>query len=327
MIDIKVYFVIIYMGFVIFTISCETDRIHEEIDYRSEMRQFVEDISLYGKSVHPGFFIIPQNGQELLTYNGDASGEPVLSYLNAIDGVGREDLFYGYVGDDKATPIKERNYMLPFLALAEREGIEVLTIDYCSTESKMDQSYRANNQKGFISFSADHRALDTIPVYPPVPFNWNNRNIRSLSEASNFLYLINPGFFSSHQKMLEAISETNYDLLIIDLFDNNGEKLTADELKILKQKSNGSSRLVIAYMSIGEAEDYRYYWQRQWNHKPPVWLDRENPQWEGNFKVRYWEPSWQKIILGDNESYFDMILQTGFDGVYLDIIDAFEYFE
>lgn len=34
-----------------------------------------------------------------------------------------------------------------------------------------------------------------------------------------------------------------------------------------------------------------------------------------------------EIIYGNNNSYVKKILDAGFDGVYLDIIDAFEYFE
>ncbi|MFQ5795846.1 MAG: endo alpha-1,4 polygalactosaminidase [Candidatus Bipolaricaulia bacterium] len=95
----------------------------------------------------------------------------------------------------------------------------------------------------------------------------------------------------------------------------------------LKTKANGGSRLVIAYMSIGEAEDYRYYWQAEWKPNPPSWLAEENPDWPGNYKVRYWDRNWQNVIYESNDSYLKKILDAGFDGVYLDIIDAFEYFE
>ena len=85
--------------------------------------------------------------------------------------------------------------------------------------------------------------------------------------------------------------------------------------------------MVVAYMSIGEAEDYRYYWQSTWKNDKPIWLAKENPNWPGNYKVRYWEEEWQSIIYGNNDSYLKKIIDAGFDGVYLDIIDAFEYFE
>jgi len=89
----------------------------------------------------------------------------------------------------------------------------------------------------------------------------------------------------------------------------------------------GGKRLVIAYMSIGEAEEYRYYWKDEWESDPPSWLKEENRDWEGNYKVEYWDPDWQGIIYGSTDAYLDKIVDKGFDGVYLDIIDAFEYFE
>ncbi len=307
--------------------SAQTDSRLKGIDYRSEMRSFVEEISLYGKSENERFVIIPQNGQELLTYSGEAQGESVQSYMDAIDGVGREDLFYGYTGDDKETPENAKSYMLPFLDLAESEGLEVLTIDYCSTVSKIEKSYEFNKERGYISFSADSRGLEDIPVYPSVPRNLNSRNIGSLAEAENFLYLINPEKYISAEDMITELSGTNYDILIIDLFDNDGNKLTSDDISRLKQKANGGCRLVIAYMSIGEAEEYRHYWASAWESLPPLWLDEENPYWEGNYKVKYWEPDWKDIIFGNPEAYLDLILESGFDGAYLDIIDAFEHFE
>ena len=104
---------------------------------------------------------------------------------------------------------------------------------------------------------------------------------------------------------------------------------------MLKTKKKGSSRLVIAYMSIGEAETYRYYWHKSWDNNgdgradpgAPDWLTEENPDWEGNYKVHYWDPGWQSIIFGNDNSYLKSIIDRGFDGVYLDIIDAFGYFE
>lgn len=51
------------------------------------------------------------------------------------------------------------------------------------------------------------------------------------------------------------------------------------------------------------------------------------PHWDGNYKVRYWYSEWQDLICGPEDSYLSRILNAGFDGVYLDIIDAFDYFE
>jgi len=115
--------------------------------------------------------------------------------------------------------------------------------------------------------------------------------------------------------------------VIIDLFDDDGVSLSHNDVSSLKVKEDGGRRLVIAYMSIGEAEDYRYYWKPEWKADPPTWLEAENPNWEGNYEVRYWDPDWQRIIYGNDDSYLKRIIDAGFDGVYLDIIDAFEHFE
>ena len=245
--------------------------------------------------------------------------------------MGREDLFYGYDADDVATPAEDNAAMLAFMDLAETQGVEVLTTDYCSTFEKMDNSYTWNEDHLFISFAADSRDLDTIPTHPAVPHNVNTEDVFTLSDAQNFLYLLDPSHYTSKTEYLNAIDGTNYDLVIMDLFfedgDGNTIALTSEDLAPLKTKANGGARLLICYMSIGEAEDYRFYWNDSWDVGDPSWLAEENPSWAGNYKVEYWDTEWQAVIYGSDGAYLDKILDAGFDGVYLDIIDAYEYFE
>ena len=190
----------------------------------------------------------------------------------------------------------------------------------------MDDSYLKNKNAGYVSFAANQRDLNNIPNYPATIHQENNATITSMSQVKNFLYLLDPSNFPDKNSFISAITATNYDLLIMDLFFDN-EEFTLSEINQLKNKANGGKRLVISYMSIGEAEDYRYYWQQSWNTSKPSWLDTENPDWEGNYKVKYWNSDWQSIIYGNNNSYLYKRLNAGFDGVYLDIIDAFEYYE
>lgn len=293
--------------------------------YREQMRLFVINISNYAKEKNSSFVIIPQNGHELLT--DEESGNLYLEdYIKAIDGTGREDLFYGYDEDNEPTPSDESEYLIELLDIAKGNSKVNLVTDYCWTHSYMDNSYQKNYQKGYISFAASSRDLDEIPDYPSTPYNKNNSNISSLSGAANFLYLLDPSGFSSRADYLASLAQTDYDIFIIDAFyDEN--LLSNTEIARLKTKQNGGSRLVISYMSIGEAEDYRYYWKTDWNSNKPAWMDEENPDWEGNYKVKYWEADWQAVIYGSSSAYLDKILDAGFDGVYLDIIDAFEYYE
>lgn len=308
--------------------SCNKDNDPDNaIDYKQEMRDFVIGISQYSKSVKSDFIVIPQNGIELVTDNGEETGRPQTAYLNAIDANGQEDLFYGYDNDDQATPTEVTAYLKAFLDISKEKGKIILVTDYCFTHSKMTNSYSENSNHNYISFAADHRGLDNIPAFPDPIYNENDEVIVRISEVKNFLYLINPESFISKKDFIDAVTSTNYDLLIMDLFFNDGTEFTSSEIDKLRNKANGGKRLVISYMSIGEAEDYRYYWQNSWKKGNPEWLSTENPDWEGNFKVKYWEKEWQDIIYGNDNSYLKKILESNFDGVYFDIIDGFEYFE
>lgn len=296
-------------------------------DFRQEMRDFVIDISNYARTFKNDFIVIPQNGIELVSANGESNGALSTTYVNAIDGHGQEDLYYGYNHDDQTTPSQENQYLRSFLDKSKNAGNVILVTDYCSTQSKMDDSYSQNQNAGYVSFAANHRELNNIPEYPPSLPGENSENIRKLSDVANFLYLINPENFNSKEAFIEAVTATNYDLLIMDLFFHDNTVFSADEIEQLRNKSNGSKRLVICYMSIGEAENYRYYWQTGWKPGNPSWLDVENPDWAGNYKVKYWEKEWRDIIFGNDSSYLKKIINSEFDGVYLDIIDAFEYYE
>lgn len=296
----------------------------EDRNFRQDMREFVIGISQKAKGVKPDFAIIPQNGIELVTENGEADGSISQAYLNAIDGNGQEDLFYGYDNDDHATPTDVSNYLKSFLNVSKSKGKTILVTDYCSTPSKMSNSYQVNASNNYISFSAPGRSLNIIPN--STPNNANASVITNLSQAKNFLYLVNPENFSSKTAFINAVVATNYDAIIMDLFLND-EAFTASEISQLRNKANGGKRIVICYMSIGEAEDYRYYWGNSWNASKPNWIATENPDWPGNFKVKYWNEDWQNIIYKNSDSYLNRILNAGFDGVYLDIIDGFEYFE
>lgn len=309
--------------------SCSKNNIKSdnEIDFKQKMREFVIGISQYSKTIKSNFLIIPQNGIELVSSNGDTSGQPHIAYLNAIDANGQEDFLFGYDNDDQPTPANVTTYLKIFLNISKSFGKTILVIDYCSTPSKITYSYNENKNQGYISFAADRRELDNIPTFPNPIFQENNMSVTSISQAKNFLYLIDTTNFTTKSDFITAVTSTNYDLLIMDLFFHNGVAFTSDEINQLKNKANGGKRLVISYMSIGEAEIYRYYWQSSWNTNKPSWLDKENPDWPGNYKVKYWYPEWQNIIYGNDSSYLKKILDANFDGVYLDIIDAFEYYE
>jgi len=131
-----------------------------------------------------------QNGDELLTMGDTATAPLADSYINAIDGLGREDLFYGYDEDNEPTPAESTTWMLAYLDRAESVGVEVLVIDYCWDPARADDSIARNAAHGFASFAAPSRMLDVIPEYPAHRVNETTEDVRTLSDVGNFLYLI-----------------------------------------------------------------------------------------------------------------------------------------
>jgi cysteinyl-tRNA synthetase len=129
------------------------------------------------------------------------------------------------------------------------------------------------------------------------------------------------------------LAASPHDLLVIDLWHGDGPDgaYSADDIRRLRERKGARDRIVLAYMSIGEAETFRDYWRWQWGGRwysrplgwlfAPSWIGPENREWRGNFAVRYWDPAWQRLIVGPG-GYLERIVAAGFDGVYLDKVDA-----
>ena len=126
----------------------------------------------------------------------------------------------------------------------------------------------------------------------------------------------------------DTLAAVPHDVLVIDYSRDgtDGLALTAEEVARLKVKPDGGRRIVLAYLSIGEAEVYRYYWQWYWflDEFAPAWRGGPNKEWQGNYDVRYWHEEWQDIIFRGAGSYLERIIRAGFDGVYLDKVDEYE---
>jgi cysteinyl-tRNA synthetase len=116
-----------------------------------------------------------------------------------------------------------------------------------------------------------------------------------------------------------SIARSSADLVVVD-YASGERPFSPAQVEAMKRKGDGARRLVLAYLSIGEAEEYRFYWQREWRAQPPAWLGAENPKWPRNHAVKFWDAEWQAIVF----DYAARIVQAGFDGVYLDRVDGFE---
>ena len=137
--------------------------------------------------------------------------------------------------------------------------------------------------------------------------------------------------WKKQSEAVESLASCARDWIVIDAAYSGETDSRWTRTDLDTMRSGKSGRRVLAYLSIGEAEDYRHYWKKSWDAdrdgKPdvgaPDFLMPENPDWAGNYRVRYWHNNWQALMLAE----VDRIAEQGFDGVYLDIVDAFETFE
>ena len=148
------------------------------------------------------------------------------------------------------------------------------------------------------------------------------------SNPASFAYILQANSFAKTKPAAVAkLKESGRDWIVLDATfagDTPWERTDLDTIR-----SGKAGRKVVAYLSIGEAEDYRFYWQSAWvsNGKrtaaAPAWLGIENPGWKGNYQIKYWDTDWQKLML----AAIDDAMARGFDGVYLDIVDGFQTYE
>jgi len=137
---------------------------------------------------------------------------------------------------------------------------------------------------------------------------------------------------------VDRIASSPGDMLVIDYATHDGRiPLTKAEVVRVgirpagrdvrpagkERRRGGGRRLVISYLSIGEAESYRFYWKREWDSHKPAWHVAENCAWPRNHMVRFWHKDWKRIIFSGPRSYLKRIIDAGFDGVYLDRVDVY----
>lgn len=94
----------------------------------------------------------------------------------------------------------------------------------------------------------------------------------------------------------------------------------------------GRDRICLAYVNVGQAEDYRAYWQPFWvaptadvRGSPDYLLALDPDGWPGNYAVSFWDIRWRAILWGSSTALVDAAIEDGFDGVYLDWVLGFRF--
>ncbi len=143
-----------------------------------------------------------------------------------------------------------------------------------------------------------------------------------------------------------TIAQGKHDLVVMDFSAHGDEasRFTREQIDAVNYRgkshdsdqANHARRVSVAYVSIGEASEFRRAWNRAWTHNgradgrltasAPTWLGSVNPNWPESRKVRYWDARWQHVIFNDDHTgWLDQVVSQGFDAAYLDIVDAYYF--
>lgn len=143
----------------------------------------------------------------------------------------------------------------------------------------------------------------------------------ALSDVTHWFYYIDVNL---DDRTLNQIVDSSYDMVVIEYIEseeNNSDYPLEEAIESMHTAEH--PKLVFAYIDIGQAEDFRTYWRPGWEIGNPEWIIALDPDgWEGNYPVAYWWDEYREIWLGE-DGYLQGILDSGFDGVYLDWVEAY----
>jgi len=108
--------------------------------------------------------------------------------------------------------------------------------------------------------------------------------------------------------IIAAIKTSDFDLIVTD----TESRIPFSRNDIINMKSGGKK--IFVYASLGDAENYRSYWNKEWNSKKPSWIGKEHELWKGNFNVtELLHPEWKEIT----KKQLSKMMSLGFDGIVI----------
>lgn len=317
--------------------TLRTDTGKPDVNFTDEMRNYVVSISRWAKSYRSDFSIIAMNALELTEYLETTlfalrgTAEPARDYLRALDGILIEAPFYGFDTYGAPTDTEETKYILGYLERMKLEGLQYLILDYTDNPADMRKARQQIADLNALYYAAPPPGmqLSSLARVPRTPIGSNPHVVDNIRQAKNYAIVLDSSPYGTKNAYLNALSDTNYDTLIIDPFHRGTIPLTYDDMKRLRYKKTGTPRTILAYLNIATAETYRYYWQSTWGPGNPEFVGEGNmmARWGQEHHVHYWSPEWQRLIYGTEGSYLGGIMKLGFDGVILGGLDEYSWWQ
>lgn len=152
-------------------------------------------------------------------------------------------------------------------------------------------------------------ALPAIPTInkTPDPAPVVIAKASNLNKVTSFAYYtsrVDPGVVAGSKHPMVIVNEANSD----------SKLFTKEDVRIMK----AGGKLVLAELSVGYAENYRWYWESSWNTLKPSYI---GPSFATNqFYVKdFSHPEWVSIV----QKMIDKAIEAGYDGVVLEGIDVY----
>ncbi len=137
-----------------------------------------------------------------------------------------------------------------------------------------------------------------------------------------WLYLLDTDL---DEDVLAEIVASAHDLVVLDFIPSqagSSDYPMAGAIERLHRA--GQPKIVLAYLDIGQAEDFRAYWRAGWGPGDPEWILSEDPEgWPGDFPAAYWHEEWRALWLTE-EGLIQQVVASGFDGMYLDWVEGYD---
>ncbi|MGB0695599.1 MAG: alpha-1,4-polygalactosaminidase [Rhodospirillaceae bacterium] len=314
-----------------------TDQVYEEAPYpiapenypnwRDDMREIINTLSEFARAQNPDFITLLRGGVFLATMSqreldvatlAQPDGVPLppsalrqvgafeRRFLRNVSGFVMEDLYCRETGRERPDAEIRRRLL--------QESKVLISLEHCNTPAEAAEAIGLGaTDRVLVAAGTDGDGVfDELPALEP--FMTNAKSIQEPDRATNVFAMLSSRRFARKDDWIGAMTLLNHDILIVDPFFNGDIPLDVDDVERLKYKFIGARRQVIARLTVGFAEDTRYYWQSDWTVGNPPFLTGFLPGNDGTYWVDYRNQQWREIV----GATYAGLMALGFDGVMLD---------
>lgn len=110
---------------------------------KADMMALIGELTAYAREHKPGFLVMMQNAEELLSNK---------HLRDSLDGVAKHNLLYGRAAEGKENTDSEIEASLGFLRLARNDGLPVFVVEHLHDNESMAKARRHIEGEGFVPY-------------------------------------------------------------------------------------------------------------------------------------------------------------------------------